>query len=528
MSVAPPFIVFRCDASTAIGTGHVRRCLSLAAALRALGARCAFVVRATDVDAAAMIRGAGFEALLLPRLDRPAAASGPGSRGTHRDWLGTTPRQDATDTLQALASAGGVAPDWVLADHYAIDAEWHDTVRSALHCRMAAIDDLADRSLHVDLLIDHNLHPDHRGRYAGCIGASTRILGGPRFALLGPAYAALMPRQLGDAVESLGIFMGGVDADDLASLALQACRDHARFAGEIEIVAAGTSLHLDKLREQVSRYPRTRLSVDLPDLAAFLVRHDLQIGAGGGASWERCRAGAPMLILQVASNQQGVVSELVRAGAAAKLPEGQVPTPMTVGRAVAELMADAPRRHALAGRARELVDGLGAHRVAVALMADRLELRAATADDADRSFTWRNDPSTRRHSRDTRELDPVQHRVWWQAAVKDPARRLFIAHVGDRDVGVLRLDILDTQAEVSIYLDPALTGLGMGPRLLRAGQQWVRRHAKLERLIATILPANRASARAFIDAGFVFQDPLWVWPAGPPAAVSAPERSGDA
>lgn len=526
MSVAPPFIVFRCDASTAMGTGHVRRCLSLATALHALGARCAFVVRTTDLDTAAMIQGAGFEAFLLPSLDGHGHARGPGSDAPHRDWLGTTPRQDAADTLQAVARAGGAKPDWVVADHYAIDAEWHDTVRSALQCRMAAIDDLADRSLDVDLLIDHNLHPDHRGRYASCIGASTRILGGPRFALLGPAYAGLIPRQLGDAVDSLGIFMGGVDADDLASLALLACRDHARFMGDIEIVATGTSLHLDKLRELTSRYPRTRLSIDLPDLAAFLVRHDLQIGAGGGASWERCRAGAPMLILQVAANQQGVVSELVRAGAAATLPEGQVPTPMTVGRAVAELIADSSRRHALSGRARDLVDGLGAHRVAVALMADGLELRAATADDADQSFAWRNDPSTRRHSRDPRELDPGQHRSWWQAAVKDPARRLFIAHVGDRDVGVLRLDIQDIQAEVSIYLDPALTGLGMGPWLLRAAQQWVRRHAKLERLVATILPANRASARAFIDAGFVFQDPLWVWPVRPPAASTGTNSRG--
>lgn len=513
MSMPPLRVALRADASQASGTGHIVRCLALAAALRDCGAQIRLVTRQLDLDTASLARAAGVESVLLPAsvpglsvADDPVA---------HAGWAGARWSDDARQTAEALA---GWHCGWVVVDHYAFDARWQRQVAQSLGVRMAAIDDLADRPHEVDCLIDHNLHADHRRKYGALVGAATALLGGPRFALLGPAYAGLQPARIDDAVASIGIFMGGVDSTDLASLALRACREQAGFSGPIEIVATGASAHLAGLQARAGRWADTRVSVDLPDLAAFFARHGLQIGAGGGATWERCCAGAPMLLLQAAANQQVVVRELAVIGAAAALAEHEAASVTTVGRAVADLLADAPRRRALAQRARALVDGLGARRVAVALGADTLALRPARAEDAECSFAWRNDESTRRHSCDTREIDPVDHRRWWSGALADPARRLFVAHIGGRNVGVLRLDIEGTQAEVSIYLDPALTGLGLGPRLLRAGQRWTRENTALERLVATILPANRASMRAFEGAGFVRGGPQWSWPV-------APERS---
>ena len=57
-------------------------------------------------------------------------------------------------------------------------------------------------------------------------------------------------------------------------------------------------------------------------MAAFFARHDLQVGAGGGATWERCCIGSPMVALVLAANQSMVVSALDCLGAlrAASLP----------------------------------------------------------------------------------------------------------------------------------------------------------------------------------------------------------------
>jgi RimJ/RimL family protein N-acetyltransferase len=312
--------------------------------------------------------------------------------------------------------------------------------------------------------------------------------------------------------------MGGVDSADLGSLALRACREAAGFQGSIEIAATSASPHLTSLRALVDSSPDTRLSIDQPDLTEFFTRHDLQIGAGGGATWERCCAGAPMLLLKAAENQVTVLQELSAQGAARCLNDSGVATVASVGQAVAELLRDGSARKSLAERARALVDGLGAQRVATAMTLDHLVLRPAKADDAALSFGWRNDHSSRQHSRDAAEINPDHHRQWWKDSLVNPNRQIFFGCLGSRDVGVLRLDFNGSEAEVSIYL--AMTGLGLGPRILLAAQRWALEHTILERLVATILPSNTASMRAFSSAGFVRQEKGWVW------TVSASQTSG--
>ena len=360
-------IAFRCDASIAIGTGHVRRCLSLAQALRQLGADCLFVTRQPDIDTAALIRAEDFECLVLPATT-PAGTGDPAPDDTvHATWLCGSQMQDADDTLLAVARARRPTIDWLLADHYALDARWHGRVRLSLNCRVAAIDDLGDRQLDVELLVDHNYAADHSAKYAGRLRSGALLLGGPRFALLAPAYSSA-PRHMQTAtVRSIGIFMGGVDAPGLARLALKACLD-AGFQGPVEIAATSACPHLAELRGAAAARPGTTLTLDQPDLAGFFARHDLQIGAGGGATWERCCLGVPTIALETAENQRQVLAPLCGLGVL------EVAAPIaTSGRPSLEstlrtLLADPQRRKALAARSRELVDGNGARRAAESLL----------------------------------------------------------------------------------------------------------------------------------------------------------------
>ena len=345
----------RADASKRMGTGHLRRCLSLARALRQQGDDVVFVTRDLGIDSAAMIAEQDFADIrVLPAASGDIAAD---PAIPHADWTQVKQSRDIAETIDALA---GIAPDWVVVDSYGFDGRWHDGVRGALSCRIAAVDDVPDRTMAVDLLIDHNYAADHRAKYADCIAQDTRLLGGPSYALLGPRYANAQRYRFSEDVRSVGVFMGGVDAGGYSLCALEALRS-AGFAGPVEIATTTANPHLDELRQCAECDHSVRLSIDLPDLAEFFARHDLQIGAGGGASWERCCIGVPTLLVVVAENQLAVAPRLAEEGIVALALD---PRPATLASALEPLLQNADKRAELARRSRALVDGKGAARVA--------------------------------------------------------------------------------------------------------------------------------------------------------------------
>lgn len=349
-------IAIRADASVAIGHGHVRRCLSLAQALGKFGVTSRFLARALGTDVARVAQAYGLPSIVLPA---PQGVGSPPDPVPHASWAGVGWQVDAIDTVAALRDT---PVDAVLVDHYAFDARWHRAVATELGCRVFAIDDLADRDMAVDTLVDHNQSEDHLAKYRGRLPAGAALLGGPRYALLGPAYATARRYHFHDTVRSIGIFMGGVDVGNYCLLAVQACRD-AGFDGPLEVVAAGDHEHLQQLRSLAVDDARVTVSVDLPDLSAFFARHDLQIGASGGATWERCCIGAPSIAIVVAENQRMVVDPLRRSGVLHGI-ESVPPSRREIADSVRALIRDGKTRRALSQRAMALVDGLGAQRVA--------------------------------------------------------------------------------------------------------------------------------------------------------------------
>ncbi|CAG1001323.1 UDP-2,4-diacetamido-2,4, 6-trideoxy-beta-L-altropyranose hydrolase [Burkholderiales bacterium] len=488
-------IILRADATRSLGLGHVKRCLALGLALRECGAEVSLVFRRSDVDVEALARESGIACQAI---------------GTDAAW-----QEDAAATARIARSCGAA---WVVVDHYGFDARWHGQVAAAGGIAIAAIDDLADRPLEVSLLVDPNHAADHRSKYSGRLAGKPRMLAGPRYALLAPVYAYAPRLALRDEVASIGIFMGGADAAGMSTLALEACRHHARFDGPIEIATTRASPHLDALQRSCASDSRLTLTVDVPNLAAFFARHDLQIGAGGGATWERCCLGAPTLALRCAANQDAVIPALAALGAVAALPGDGPPTAAGIGEAVRRLIDDPAARRRLAETSRAIVDGRGAQRVALYLCAAQLHVRPAVAADARMLHLWRNDEATRAASIDSAPIPWERHAAWFDKVLTDPARALLVGVVGTIPVGAIRFDTVDAGArEVSLYLDPALHGLGLGTQLLRAGERHVidRAGSPPGGFVATVLDANAGSQRLFAAASYRRDGSRWHKACGP-------------
>jgi UDP-2,4-diacetamido-2,4,6-trideoxy-beta-L-altropyranose hydrolase len=359
-----PTVVFRTDASTQIGAGHVKRCQSLGAALVRRGMEVVFVTRAGDVPLSGMFDGQPFTLIELPPVGRAAGAPAgatPAEPGpAHAHWLGTDWRTDAQATLAGLEGRRIAA---VVVDHYGLDAQWHRAVSHALGCRMVAIDDLADRALAVDLIIDHNHAEDHRLKYRAVNPAGAPVLGGPRHALLAQGFENAPRNAAADPVRSVGIFMGGIDRLHQSAAALRGLRETAQFTGNVEIVTTSGNPNLNALREVATADGRAQLTVDAPDLASFFGRHELHIGAGGGATWERCCLGAPSIAVIVAENQRQVLLPLAKLDVL-DLVEQEAPDAAQMGAHALALIQQPHQRKALSANAMQLVDGQGCRRIA--------------------------------------------------------------------------------------------------------------------------------------------------------------------
>ncbi|MEJ8837044.1 UDP-2,4-diacetamido-2,4,6-trideoxy-beta-L-altropyranose hydrolase [Ramlibacter sp. AN1133] len=489
-------VALRTDASVRIGTGHVRRCVSLARALQDEGVETLLVCRAHDAVSEDAISD-GVRVAWLPRAE-PGFAPPPDDPA-HAAWAGVAWPQDARETAQALA---GFAPDWVLVDHYAFDARWQQAMAQATGGRIAAIDDLADRPHAVDLLIDQNLQPPAGNKYVGRIAPHARALLGPRYALLAPGYASAPRYRFRRTVRSIGIFLSGADANDASSAALRACREDAGFAGDIELVSSARSPHLARQRELAQRWPGTRVSTDLPDLRAFFARHDLQVGSGGGAAWERCCIGAPSVAVQIAANQQAVLPHLAALGAVEWVQD-----PQRLGEAVARLVAQPRQRLALARAARALVDGRGSARVAAVLalaVQPTLAWRDATAADEALLLEWANDPQARALAFHPERIAPRQHHAWFAARLAHPDACLILVATSPAGtpVGTVRFEREEAQWVISYSLDPAFRGWGHGTRLLAGALEVLGRRLGASQVLGWVRRDNAASVRIFRALGF--------------------------
>lgn len=356
--MAPMRVAMRADASLAIGTGHVARCLTLAAAIRARGGQVRVVGRGLPAHLQEWVRSAGHECAVL---DGPVEA--PDRDLAHGEWLGTSQAGDARDTIAALADATW---DWMVVDHYAIDAQWERALRATVR-RVLIIDDLADRDHDCDLLLDQNL-PADASRYTPRVPPGAGVLAGPAYALLRDEFRAARERaQPRDGeIRRVLVFMGGGDADNHTAHAVEACIRAGLTAGQVDVVIGAGHAHQGDIEAACAAAGYT-CHVQTARMADLMVMADLAIGASGSASWERCAVGLPAVALSAAVNQDRILEGLSAHGAAIAVS------------ADTEAMTDALVRarrspvlvHAMSESAWHLVDGAGAARVC-----DAMESRA--------------------------------------------------------------------------------------------------------------------------------------------------------
>lgn len=315
----PIRVAFRADASLQIGTGHVMRCLTLADALKAKGVECHFICREHRGNLIEHINGRGFRVHVLgsePLADTyPSNGLADETQLSHAAWLGATQAQDAEACVPILAD---LHPDWLITDHYALDAYWESALQPNIG-KLMVIDDCADRSHVCDVLLDQNMVANMDARYHGKVPTHCTCLLGPQYALVRPEFNALrsisLVRRKKPELNRLLVFMGGSDADNDTGKVVDAIKLSRRKWQHVDVVVGQDFPALQSLKNSLETLEFATLHIQTPHMAKLMEVADLAITAGGSVTWEKCTLGLPSLAVIQGANQYPIATMMHERGA---------------------------------------------------------------------------------------------------------------------------------------------------------------------------------------------------------------------
>ena len=355
-------IVFRCDASIQIGTGHVMRCLTLANEMAQQGAECIFICRRHHGNLIEEIQQHGYKVYSLPLENDLYIETNNKTVLAHADWLASTQHRDAELSISIVKA---IQPDWLIVDHYSLDESWEKGLQP--YCKkIMVIDDLADRKHDCDILLDQNFGRDPQD-YAAYVNEDCELLCGSNYALLRPEFAQWrsysLERRQHNKLASILINLGGVDKDNITTKILKVLQtkslpDHC----SITIVMGSTSPWIEAVKQQAAIMQwRTVVKVGVDNMAELMANSNLAIGAAGSTSWERCCLGLPTIILVLADNQQVIANALEGVGAALTFDITMLEAePLAFAQGIESV---APKMREMSKTASKVTDGLGASRL---------------------------------------------------------------------------------------------------------------------------------------------------------------------
>ena len=308
--------VIRADASTSIGSGHIMRCLTLAHRLKKeKNAKVFFVMRVLPGNLIGVVEKQGFEVLQLPPANQKYNLSGYGL------WLTVPMDVDAQQTIEVLQhyleEHSCRVVDRLIIDSYALDEQWEQVLRP--YCRdIMVIDDLANRRHDCNILLDQNFYLNKDVRYVGLVPEHCKMLLGPDHALLREEFyeAKKHLRKRDGNIKNILVFYGGSDLTNETEKAIKALvqlHDEG-YNFMADIITGVSNSRREKIKKICSKYHFLHYYCQVSNMAEFMNKADLMLGAGGSTTWERLYMELPALVTAVAENQVKCCEECGKAG----------------------------------------------------------------------------------------------------------------------------------------------------------------------------------------------------------------------
>ena len=351
-------VVIRADANSKIGMGHVMRCLSVADALLKRGEEVLFVT--ADDTPVPLLTKKGIPYCVL-----------------HTDYADMEAElPELWEVLRELPQ-GAESPDAalpqkntsILVDSYYVTEKY----LAALKKRITTIymDDIYAFSYPVDMLINYNIYGEEMGYEKDAAFADTKLLLGTEYVPLREEFSA-GEQQRTAANCGILITTGGSDSFNLAGqLLMEAMKYDALKEKEYHVVSGSLNPHIGEQQALAQKHENIHIHCNVTNMAELMAESEVALSAGGSTLYELCAMGVPVIAFSFAENQERLVQTFVKRGIAQYGGNYRTDGNKMIQNTIAgleTLLEDENLRTEYRKKARTLVDGKGADRIAEAIL----------------------------------------------------------------------------------------------------------------------------------------------------------------
>lgn len=351
----------RADGNAKIGAGHLMRCLTIIEELAKIkGTRDDVLFVCADEESASLARKRGFQAKSLGTDYRDMETELP-----LWETLMNTGQQTEQLVWGALNGTTG-GEHVILVDSYYVTERYLQKLRR--YGRIILLDDMQQKTYPVDTVVNYNVFAEeetYQSLYRDC---ETLLCIGGNYVPVRPQFLHV-DYHVADAVSDVLITTGGGDVDNIAGTVLQAI-----YSEEINyhLISGRFNPHREKLEYLASECPNIHIYHDVEDMAGLMAKCDLAITAGGTTIYELAAIGVPFICFSYAENQEALTAYIGNrkvacfAGHFHKTPEKVL---KEMAHMVKVLCYDTAMREAFFCKERQMIDGMGAERLARVLLA---------------------------------------------------------------------------------------------------------------------------------------------------------------
>ncbi len=340
-------LLFRVDGNSAIGMGHIVRCISIARAARAQGAICHFVL--AEEYMAPILRQHGFDFTVL--------------KTDHKNM------EEEKNIFSPIVL--DFAPNNIVADSYFVTDNYLKWL-----CKFSSvtyIDDVAAFAYPVNRVVNYNLYGpklnyERLYREAGTVAPNLVL--GPTYAPLREDFQNLPPRESRLDVRHVLLSTGGSDPENIAQKLLSLVQktpdwEHIQF----HIVIGSMNPNKSELVHMAQMIPNVQIHVAIRDMAHLMQMCDMAVAAAGSTLYELCACGTPTVTYILADNQIPGAQEFERQGLMLNAGDcRQSDFMLHLFEKMMTLLTSVKMRRMMSAQMQRTVDGFGAKRLAQELL----------------------------------------------------------------------------------------------------------------------------------------------------------------